>query len=417
MKTDSSIIPNGSKKEVTMTQRRHLALTMIGLITLPSFLAALPVYGTRIREYFAITGEQFGTLMGMRNLGRIPAMITVGPLIARLGVRQLAEFSTIGVGLAFLILGVGGSLFSFYVSMSATGLFQGWFNTAIPIFLIALFPTNKRQIFSVMLVSLSATGILMPLLANQLLKWSVNHGDPGFATILQMPFVISGGTMLLVGLLLVVMQKGSFQNDFEKPHRIRLSTLLRLRPVVIALLLSLHAASDNTLHSFLPMFMEEHFEQLPLAAAWAVSGHGLAYVITRTVLSLWPEGLGHRKILSLVGPLGGTIVILTLWFGSATSVPILYTLASLLFAAEYPVLVSEISSKSTGEFGSILGGGHLVGDILTFTLLKGTGRIADRTNDYRIALTVAACGFIAFGLIATLAGLGIRPRAKNSSSR
>jgi len=417
MKTDSSIIPNGSKKEVTMTQRRNLALTMIGLITLPSFLAALPVYGTRIREYFAITGEQFGTLMGMRNLGRIPAMITVGPLIARLGVRQLAEFSTIGVGLAFLILGVGGSLFSFYVSMSATGLFQGWFNTAIPIFLIALFPTNKRRIFSVMLVSLSATGILMPLLANQLLKWSVNHGDPGFATILQMPFVISGGTMLLVGLLLVVMQKGSFQNDFEKPHRIRLSTLLRLRPVVIALLLSLHAASDNTLHSFLPMFMEEHFEQLPLAAAWAVSGHGLAYVITRTILSLWPEGLGHRKILSLVGPLGGTIIILTLWFGSAASVPILYTLASLLFAAEYPVLVSEISSKSTGEFGSILGGGHLVGDILTFTLLKGTGRIADKTNDYRIALTVAACGFIAFGLIATLAGLGIRPRAKNSSSR
>ena len=417
MKTDSSVIPNGSKKELTMTQRRNLALTMIGLITLPSFSAALPVYGTRIREYFAITGEQFGTLMGMRNLGRIPAMITVGPLIARLGVRQLAEFSTIGVGLAFLILGVGGSLFSFYVSMSATGLFQGWFNTAIPIFLIALFPTNKRQIFSVMLVSLSATGILMPLLANQLLKWSVNHGDPGFATILQMPFVISGGIMLLVGLLLVVMQKGSFQNDFEKPHRIRLSALLRLRPVVIALLLSLHAASDNTLHYFLPMFMEEHFEQLPLAAAWAVSGHGLAYVITRTVLSLWPEGLGHRKILSLVGPLGGTIVILTLWFGSATSVPILYTLASLLFAAEYPVLVSEISSKSTGEFGSILGGGHLVGDILTFTLLKGTGRIADKTNDYRIALTVAACGFIAFGLIATLAGLGIRPRAKNSSSR
>ena len=417
MKTDSSVIPNGSKKEVTMTQRRNLALTMIGLITLPSFSAALPVYGTRIREYFAITGEQFGTLMGMRNLGRIPAMITVGPLIARLGVRQLAEFSTIGVGLAFLILGVGGSLFSFYVSMSATGLFQGWFNTAIPIFLIALFPTNKRRIFSVMLVALSATGILMPLLANQLLKWSVNHGDPGFATILQMPFVISGGIMLLVGLLLVVMQKDSFQNDFEKPHRIRLSTLLRLRPVVIALLLSLHAASDNTLHSFLPMFMEEHFEQLPLAAAWAVSGHGLAYVITRTVLSLWPEGLGHRKILSLVGPLGGTIVILTLWFGSAASVPILYTLASLLFAAEYPVLVSEISSKSTGEFGSILGGGHLVSDVLTFTLLKGTGRIADRTNDYRIALTVAACGFIAFGLIATLAGLGIRPRAKNSSSR
>ena len=168
----------------------------------------------------------------------------------------------------------------------------------------------------------------------------------------------------------------------EQTSRIRLGDLLRPRSLVIVLLISLHGAADNTLYYFLPMFMENQFDNLPVAPAWAVSGHGLAYVITRTFLSLLPEGMAHRAILTLAGPLGGTIVISTLWFGTAPSVPALYTLASLMFAAEYPVLVSEVSSRSMGQFGSVLAGGLLISEAVTFVFLKGTGRLADLTGDY-----------------------------------
>ena len=81
-----------------------------------------------------------------------------------------------------------------------------------------------------------------------------------------------------------------------------------------------------------------------------------------------------------------------------------------LLTAEYPVLVAEVSSHSMGEFGSTLGGGMLVSDVVTFVFLRGTGRLADVTGDYRLALSAGACGFIAFGLIAAIAGIGRRQR-------
>ena len=414
--TTGDSLPSPDANGKAASRRRNLALFVLGLVALPSCQAMLLVYGTRIREYFAINAEQFGTLFGSRGLGRIPALLTIGPLLARLGVRRMTELATVGAGIAFLILGVGGTLPAFRVSMPAIGFFLGLSGIAIPAFLISLFPDRKRRIFSLMLVASAAPSILTPLLANELLNWSDGRGDAAFATIFQTPFVICGGALLLGGLLLSLAKLKASRGELERPHRIRVSQLLRLRSLAIVLMLSLHAAADTTLYTFLPMFMASQFTRLPLPPATAVAGHGVAYVATRTLLSFWPEGKWHRGILCLAGPLGGTTVILTLWFGPAVSVPILYTLASMMFAAEYPVLVSEVSSESMAEFGSIVAGGMLVSELIGFALLKGTGRLADLTGDFRLALSVAACGFLAFGLIAAVTGLGKRTRAGQHSS-
>ena len=48
--------------------------------------------------------------------------------------------------------------------------------------------------------------------------------------------------------------------------------------------------------------------------------------------------------------------------------------------------------------------------------MKGTGRLVDTTGDFRVALSVAACGFILFGLVAFLAGLGKRPSAEKEAA-
>ena len=414
--TTGGNLPPDSSRNPSASRRRNLALFVLGLVTLPSCQAMLLVYGTRIREYFTINAEQFGTLIGSRSLGRIPALLAIGPLLARLGVRRVTELATVGAGIGFLILGVGGTLPAFQVSMPVMGFFLGLSGIAIPAFLISLFPDRKRRIFSLMLVASAAPSILTPLLANELLKWSAERGDAAFATVLQTPFGICGGALLLGGLLLSLAKLNESRAALEKPHRIRIGQLLNLRSLAIVLMLSLHAAADTTIYTFLPMFMASQFRHLPLPPAVAVAGHGVAYVTTRTLLSFWPEGKGHRAILCLAGPLGGTVVILTLWFGPAVSVPLLYTLASMMFAAEYPVLVSEISSESMAEFGSIVAGGMLVSDFISFALLKGTGRLADLTGDFRLALSIAACGFLAFGLIAALTDLGKRTRPGQPSS-
>ena len=53
--------------------------------------------------------------------------------------------------------------------------------------------------------------------------------------------------------------------------------------------------------------------------------------------------------------------------------------------------------------------GYLVSNPVSFLLMKETGRLVDTTGDFRVALSVAACGFILVGLVAAVAGLGKRP--------
>ena len=396
------------EQKTHITHRRNLALFLIGLKTLPSVFNTIPIYATRLRQLFSLNAEQYGTLIGTGTFGRIPALLMVGPLVAYFGVRRVVEFAIIGVGFTFLTIGILGNLTSFQIAMPSQGFFSGISIIAFPAFLISLYPALKRRMVSVMLVASAAPGILTPLMANELLKWSAQRDNIDFSAVLRLPFLVAGSLLILGGMILLSRKNLAFQTEIEKPHPIHLTELLRPRSLIIVLLISLHTAADGTLYFFVPMFMEHHFDHLPIAAAWALSGHNIAYVLSRSSLSALPEGVGQRSILSLAGPIGGIIIILTLWFGPAVSVPLLYALASLAFAAEFPALISEISSKSMAEFGSIMSGGMIISSLVMFVFLKGTGYIVDLTNDYRFALTIAACGFIIFGLLATLSGLGIR---------
>ena len=149
----------------------------------------------------------------------------------------------------------------------------------------------------------------------------------------------------------------------------------------------------------------------------ALVGHNVAYLITRSLLSLLPEGMGQRAILILSGPIGGSLLLVMLWQGNALSVPLIYTLASLFYAAEFPVLLSEISSRSMAHFAAVMSAGYLVSNPVSFLLMKGTGRLVDTTGDFRVALSVAACGFILFGLVAAVGGTGQAPNRLQPQSR
>ena len=68
------------------------------------------------------------------------------------------------------------------------------------------------------------------------------------------------------------------------------------------------------------------------------------------------------------------------------------------------------------HFAAVMSGGYLLGNLTSFLLMRGTGRLVDTTGDFRVALSVAACGFILFGLVAALAGLGKRQASEKPAS-
>ena len=79
------------------------------------------------------------------------------------------------------------------------------------------------------------------------------------------------------------------------------------------------------------------------------------------------------------------------------------------------MLLSEISSHSMAHFAAVMSAGYLVRNPVSFLLMKGTGRLVDSTGDFRVALSVAARGFILFGLVAAVAGLGRRSAASKET--
>ena len=398
---------------VVHCRQPSLAAAVLILAMMTSYNGVMPVFASRICEYFSLTVEQYGTMIGLGGLAQIPALLLVGLLIGRFGVRRITEFSIVGIGACFVILGLGANLLSLKCSIPANGFFAALSKVAMPAFLIALYPALKRRMISLQLVVFSSVGIAIPLWANQLLKWSERGDDLVFSRLLFEPFLIVGCIVIVGGVLLSLRSQPLLQVQHAKGGTLHVRELFRFRPLAIILLVALHVAADSTIYQYLPMFMEHEFGELRLGA-WALSGHAIAYVATRSLLSLLPEGVGQRRILTLAGPIGGLLILAMLWQGHAVFVPLIYTLASLAYAAEFPVLVSEISSRSMGHFGTILAAGHLVSNAAIFVLLKGTGRLFDTTGDYRVALSVAACGFIAFGVIVAATGLGKAPRSQST---
>jgi MFS family permease len=412
------------------TNRWGLATVVVGLTMLASCTSMFPVLGPRITELYSITAEQYGEIIGLRSLCRIPSLLVVGPLIALLGARRVAELAMIGIGAAYLILGIGQTLLSLRLCMMIMGLFFGLFSIAIPALLISLFPSRKRGMFSVNLVALAFPSMIYPFVAGHLLKWTADK--PELQSVIFAPFGVIGGLLAGGAVLLflwkrepgvdpsdtdVTSNRGeSADSGFLAAIKNRMweiaVQLCSFRSGLIVLLICLHGSADNTTYTFLPMFMEARFEHQAAGwTAWAVSAHGLAYVLTRSVLSVMPEQVGQRAILTLAGPLGGSLVIAMLWYSPPLAIPLLYLLASLMFAAEFPTLASEVSTRSMGGFGTVLATGLLLSEVATFAMQKTTGRLADSTGDYRVALSFAACGFIAFGVIAFVTGIGRRDAA------
>ena len=392
--------------KITTRPQRMMAVGVLMLVMLTSYTYVIPVFAIRICQLFSLSVEEYGTMIGLGSLSQIASLLLVGLMITRFGGRRISEFSLVGIGSCFALIGFGSNLSSLKVSLAVNGFFSGLVKVAIPGFLISLYPTLKRRIISVQLVTVAIAGIVIPLWANQLLQWSEGDDYSEFSRVFFGPFLIIGCMVIIGGVLLSLGRQLSVEDPQITSAKTFLRELFERRSLTIVLLVALHTSADGTIFQFLPMFMQHHFDELPLAPAWALSGHAIAYVITRVILSLLPEGFGQRAILTLAGPIGGFLILVMLWQGHAFSVPFLYTLASLFYAAEFPVLVSEISSRSIGHFGTILASGLLVSNAATFLFLKGTGRLIDTTSDYRVALSVAACGFIVFGVMATVTRLG-----------
>ncbi len=371
-------------------------------------ITAMPVFAPRAQEHFGLSEAGLGLLLSCAAIGSLAALPLAGPLTARLGARRFLQASLLAAGAGMVLCGVARCVWLFGCGLALAGGAGAVVAVALPGWLIVLYPALRRRMVTLTLLILVAPGTLFPLLA----QWLLHLSDPGsslsFAAVLHRPF-LGLGLLLAGGQFVLGRVDGSgHARPPSSRERFRPRDLLNLHALAVIACATLHAAADNSLFQWMPKFMESTFDYLPIPTGVVMALYSAAYVLARGILALLPEGAGQRLMLTAVGPVGGGLLLAAIWRGGPVAVGLVYPLAGLLVAVEYPALIADIRSFSATHFSTVYSAAVWASSLMTVLGINLIGQIGERTGDLRVALSVAALFFVAFGFIALLAGLGRR---------
>ncbi len=389
--------------------RMRLALSAVALVlaALAVFaFVAFPVYAHHAQRYFEISEARLGFLLSSGAIGSLFSLLLVGPATDRLGPRRMLQVCLAGTGIAFLVAGFGRSLLVFQTGLILAGFFGAAKAVSLPTFLICLYPQWRRRMVAVSLISLSVPGIVLPVLAERLLAMA--EADMlQFATALHGPFII-GGIVLVAGQFLLSFAGDIAEEDTPEEERpeFSLRSVLTAPALLIILMATLHAGADNAIYGWLPKFLESEWDALPIGTGVMLGLYSAAYAGSRLGLAALPEGWGQRVFLVLPGPIGGILLIAAIWLGGPLMVALTYPIAALFISVEYPTLLSEIRESSPARFSAIYGASIWTTSLLTILNVNLIGLVGERTGDLRVGLTIAALGFIAFGVLAYFTRMG-----------
>lgn len=387
-------------------------LVLVGITLLLAMVAVyafitFPIFAHRAQQHFGITESYLGFVLSSGAIGSLFSLLLVGPATDRLGPRRMLRLCLLGTGIAFTVAGLGTSLHAFQAGLVLAGFFGAAKAVAVPTFLVCLYPQLRRRMVTVSLVSLAVPGISYPVLAQWLLG-RVEAGALDFATVLHGPFLVSG-IVLMAGQFLLTLSGGAGEESGETAAEhagFRLRDVLTAPALLIILCATLHAGADNAVYGWLPKFLESEWETLPIGTGVMLGLYSLAYTVSRLGLAALPEGWGQRAFLVAPGPTGGLLLIAAIWMGGPLAIAVIYPIAALVISVQYPALLAEIRETTPARFSAIYGASIWTTSVMTILNVNLIGQLGARTGDLRLGLTIAALGFIAFGLIALFAGMG-----------
>jgi len=401
-------------KPVPERLRLAMSLVALGLATVAAYgFVTFPVYAHRAQEHFGITEGRLGLLLSAGFMGSLVSLLLVGPATDRLGSRRMIRVCLGGSGLGYLLCGLGRSLLSLQIGLTFTGFFGAAMAASLPAFLICQYPAWRRRMVTISLVAIAVPGVVFPLLAQWLLA-RVDAGALGFAPALHLPF-LAAGLVLVSGQFVLHLGRAADERGDGPPADFSLRSILGAHALIIIACAMLHAGADNGIYGWLPTFLERRWEVLPIGTGLMLGLYSAAYAIARLTLAALPEGFGQRAFLVLPGPIGGALIIATIWLGGPLAIGIIYPVVGLMVALEFPALLAEIREIHPARFSAIYAASIWSGNLLSIANANLIGQIGERTGDLRIGLTLAACGFIGFGIMALITGMGRHDAGEDSA--
>ncbi len=372
------------------------ALVAVGVSGYPS--VAFPVLAPTLQAELRLTTGALGALLALGMGGGCVGGLLAGWRAARQGSLHALRATILVCVTGCALVAVGGFVHALlWPALAILGLGSGGAYVAAGGLLASLFPSRRRGSFSGLMVTNAACGIVFPLLV-ALLDSLHAGGTLALAWVLAGPHALAGAALL--GLRHVLARQTEEPPGAHAGLGDRASEGAgRFAVAAIVLLAAIHGTADGVLYSWMPKLLTERFPSGPFPAGWVLSFYSAAYLTGRLALTFLPDSLGRRTLVVVPGLVAGPLVVLALQAPSMYLLAGGYALASLLYGLEFPSLMGLASQRYPDRFPTLFG--WVSGTTVVATAgVWGVGRWAQATGSLTPALSVAGCGFLAFGLLA-----------------
>jgi MFS family permease len=385
---------------MAMSRRRVQALAALGSVGVAGYSSvAVPVLARSLEAELGLTASSLGALLSLGMGGGCVGGLTAGWLADRLNPLRSLRLSVLVCAIGCALAAAAGFAHELlWPALVVVGFGAGGAYVAAGGLLTALFPSRKRGSFSGLMVTSAAAGIVLPLIVAAL-DGLWQRGGLAFQWLLAAPYATVAMLLLLLSATLGGDQASEGEELAAEPGSRRER---RLEPAIVVLVVALatiHGTADGVLFNWMPRYLGERFPDGPFPAGWVLSCYSAAYLAGRLALTFLPDRFARRALVVLPGLLAGPMVLAALHAPSMYLVTAGYALASLFYGLEFPALMGLAAQRYPDRFSTLFG---WVSGTTVFAMagVWGVGRWTEATGRMGPALSVAAGGFLVFGLLA-----------------
>ncbi len=392
----------------TPTLRTRLVVAATAAVLAGAYVpVAVPILVPDLERAFAVRAGAVGALLSAGMAGGLVGGLLSGWLADRVGRLRVLRWWVLVNALGAAVCAAGTGYWALTLGLVAFGFGSGGVTVAWGGLLSVLFPDRRRAAFSGLLVTSASAGIALPYLVTWL--QSLEHtGRLSFAALIGLPFGAVAGLLLAVAAVLATVrgvEEASAKSETtpgEPAAERPVWGAAEIAAVAALVLLStLHGTADGVLSTWIARYLTDGFTRHPFPPGWVLSFYSLAYLAGRTGLLFLPDRLGRRALLVLPGLIAGPVCLIGIRSGSFSVTAWTYVGAALLYGLEYPALMALASRRFPTRFATVYGLMNL-STIVTIGGVWAVGRWTEAAGSMVPALSTAACGFIAFGVVAGL---------------
>lgn len=383
---------------------RLVAAGMAAVVTGAYAPVAMPILAPALERAFGLREGALGVLLSAAAAGGVCGGLVGGWLADRLGRLRVLRWLVLAAAAGGLLCAAGSGRWALTLGLVVFGFGQGGLVVAWGSLLSSLYPERRRAGFSALLVASAAAGIGFPFLVTPL-QSAYMAGRLPFGAAVGLPFGVAAVALALVAAVLSTVSGGRDQTPATQTAPPPEREALRPELIVVALVMlltALHGTADGVLCTWMPRYLTVAFRVHPFPPGWVMSFYSAAYLAGRTGLILLPDRLGRRALLVLPGLMAGPLCLAGLWSGSFSLTAAAYVAATLLYGLEYPALMALASQRFPSRFATVYGLMNAA-SVVSVVGVWAAGRWTQAVGSMRPALSTAACGFLAFGLVAAWA--------------